>query len=323
VTNFIKYHGLGNDFVVLSPGPAAEALLAPDQARALCRRGFGVGADGVMTAGEATGAHLAMRLVNSDGSIPEMCGNGIRCFVKYAVDELGRRENPLLVATPGGIKPCHWHRGADGTVATVEVDMGAPSFERARVPMRGDGEAIDVEVPCDDRMFVATGVNTGNPHMVIFGSMAPPSDPLRVGQAALAGRDTASSRPGHSGPRDPARRPGSAERDLARTWGPRLTDHPLWTQGANVEFATALAPDHLQVAVWERGCGLTEACGTGATATAAAAVRHGLAPFGAPITVSLPGGDLAITIEPGFRTAWMAGPAVEVYRGALAAGWNG
>lgn len=283
MTNFIKYHGLGNDFVVLAPGPEAEALLAPDQARALCRRGFGIGADGVMTAGEAPGAHLAMRLVNSDGSIPEMCGNGIRCFVKYAVDVLGREENPLLVATPGGIKPCHWHRGADGTVATVEVDMGPPSFERARVPMRGAGEAIDVEVPCEDRIFVATGVNTGNPHMVIF---------------------------------------GSAERELARTWGPRLTDHPLWPEGANVEFATALAPDHLRVAVWERGCGLTEACGTGATATAAAAVRHGLAPFGTPITVSLPGGDLAITIEPGFRTAWMAGPAVEVYRGVLAADWN-
>ena len=280
MTTFIKYHGLGNDFVILAPGPAAEALLAPDAARALCRRGFGIGADGVMTAGEAPGADLAMRLVNSDGSTPEMCGNGIRCFVKYAVDVLGRRENPLRVATPGGVKACSWRRGGDGTVATVRVDMGAPSFDRARVPMRGDGEAIDVAVACDDRVFVATGVNTGNPHMVIF---------------------------------------GSAERDLARAWGPRLTDHPLWPDGANVEFAVALGRDHLRVSVWERGCGLTEACGTGATATAAAAVRHGLCDFGAPIIVSLPGGDLVITVEPDFRTAWMEGPAVEVYRGVLTA----
>lgn len=286
MTTFIKYHGLGNDFVILTPQTSAVPALTPERAAALCRRRFGIGADGVMTVdlpGARVDAHLTMRLINSDGSIPEMCGNGIRCFTKYAVDVLGRSENPLRVATPGGVKACRWSLGPDGAVARVEVDMGAPSFDRARVPMAGVGEAIDVEVPTDERVFVATGVNTGNPHMVIF---------------------------------------GSSDRDLARAWGPRLTAHPLWTAGANVEFTEAVASDHLRVAVWERGCGLTEACGTGATAAAAAAVRHGLVAAETPITVSLPGGDLAITIGEGFTSARMAGPVTEVFRGVLAADWS-
>lgn len=284
MTTFIKYHGLGNDFIIIDTHAEPVAPLTPERARALCRRGFGVGADGVMTAdppAPGVDAHLTMRLINSDGSIPEMCGNGIRCFVKYAVDVLGRTENPLRVSTPGGVKACRWSRGEDGGVAFVEVDMGAPSFDRARVPMQGEGEAIDVEVPTDARVFVATGVNTGNPHMVIF---------------------------------------GSSDRDLARTFGPELTAHPLWSEGANVEFTEAVAPDHLRVAVWERGCGLTEACGTGATAAAAAAVRHGLAAAETPITVSLPGGDLVITIGEGFASSRMAGPVAEVYRGVLSDG---
>lgn len=282
MTTFIKYHGLGNDFIILTPDGGEDApSLTPERARELCRRGFGVGADGAMTADPpppGVDAHLTMRLVNSDGSIPEMCGNGIRCFVKYAVDELGRTDNPLRVATPGGVKACRWFSGPDGRVARVEVDMGAPSFERRRVPMQGDGDALDVEVSTEERAFTATGVNTGNPHMVIF---------------------------------------GSSERDLARTFGPTLTAHPLWPEGANVEFTQVIAADHLRVAVWERGCGLTEACGTGATAAAAAAVRHGLARPETPITVSLPGGDLVITVAADFSTARMTGPATEVYRGVL------
>lgn len=275
---FIKYHGLGNDFIVLEPGPEAHTLLAPDSARALCRRGFGVGADGVMTAGASDVADLAMLLVNSDGSTPEMCGNGIRCFAKFAVDVLGHTSNPLRIETPGGVKACAWRLGPDGRVAMVRVDMGSPSFERARVPVQGGGEALEIPVESQGRRFIATGVNTGNPHMVIF---------------------------------------GDADRELARRHGPDLTAHPLWPEGANVEFAEVLGPDHLRVAVWERGCGLTEACGTGATATVAAAVRRGHVAAGQPVTVTLPGGDLQITIAEDLHTAWMEGPATEVYRGEL------
>lgn len=280
--HFTKYHGLGNDFVLLSPGPDAERAMTPERARALCRRGFGVGADGLMTSRATAAADLEMVLLNSDGSVPEMCGNGIRCFVKWAVDVLGERANPLRVLTPAGVMACAWRLGDDGLVATVRVDMGRPRFERAAVPVLGSGDAIGVEVTVDDRVFTATGVNTGNPHMVIF---------------------------------------GEASRALAAAWGPHLTAHALWPEGANVEFVSHAGGDHLNVIVWERGCGLTEACGTGATAAAAAAVRHGLVPFERPIRVSLPGGDLTITIrgsvEDGMTTAWMEGPATCVYEGNL------
>ncbi|MFO0744876.1 MAG: diaminopimelate epimerase [Myxococcota bacterium] len=272
---FVKYHGLGNDFIVLLD----RALIASaDLARALCARGFGIGADGVMVAAPArmAGADLAMDLVNSDGSLPEMCGNGIRCFVKYAVDRLGHRQNPLRVETPAGLRACAWTADADGRVATVTVEMG---------PARFDADELVVDL--GDRAFVGTSLNTGNPHYVVFGAS----------QAAAADG------------------PPLAARELALRYGPRLEVHPAFPEKANIEMADVAGPDHLRVTVWERGCGLTWACGTGATATAAAAARRGLAPTGRPVRVSLPGGDLAITIAPDFSASWMEGPATEVFEG--------
>ena len=146
--------------------------------------------------------------------------------------------------------------------------------------MGGTGSAERVEVEANGARFVATGVNTGNPHMVIF---------------------------------------GDAERATAATYGPSLTWHPLWPQGANVEFAEVIDQQHVRLSVWERGCGLTQACGTGATATVAAAVQLGMVKADAPVAVDLPGGRLVITVEDG-GTAWMEGPVVEVYRGMLASG---
>jgi diaminopimelate epimerase len=281
-THFIKYHGLGNDFAIFAGGMGGAPPLTAAEARALCRRGAGVGADGVALARPSARAAVAMELTNSDGSLPEMCGNGLRCFVKYAVEELGLSDNPLLVETPGGLKPCWWTAGGDGKVTRVKVDMGAPTFARAAVPMTGTGDALEVDVPCGDRTFVATGVNTGNPHMVIF---------------------------------------GDASLGTAKRWGPALTAHPMWPEGANVEFAALRADGAIDLTVFERGCGLTQACGTGATATAAAAIRLGRRAFDQPILVHLPGGELEITVAADFRTAWMEGPAVEVYRASIAPGW--
>ncbi len=223
-----------------------------------------------------------MELVNSDGSVPEMCGNGIRCFVKYAVEELGERRNPLAVETPSGVLECHWAGTPDNgaTVSTVRVAMGAPSLRREDAGMLGSGSSADLHIECEGRSFDVTGVGTGNPHMVIF---------------------------------------GDSSEATALAWGPRLTHHPWWPRGVNVEFADVRAPDHITVTVWERGCGLTQACGTGATATAAAAVARGLAPAGTPIRVTLPGGDLWITVAGDGSQAWMEGPAAEVFRGELTA----
>ncbi len=275
---FIKYHGLGNDFILLRGGMAGLPSPSGEEVVALCDRRRGIGADGVMLARPSERAALGMELINSDGTVPEMCGNGLRCLVKYAVEELGLADNPLTVETLAGVLRCD-HAGAEGgIVESVRVAMGRPGFERPEVPMTGGGSSVGVEVPLGAERFRATGVNIGNPHMVIF---------------------------------------DRGGREAAETWGPQLTSHPMWPEGTNVEFAQVRTPRDIDVTVWERGCGLTEACGTGATATAAAAVQQGLCPPEVPIAVNLPGGTLLITVAADLSQAWMEGPAVEVYRGAV------
>lgn len=289
--NFIKYHGLGNDFAMFIGGMSGLVSPTPATVVALCHRGKGIGADGVMLARPSTIAAVRMELINSDGSIPEMCGNGLRCFVKYVVEELGMTANPLPVETVGGVRRCFYTLRADGSVESVRVDMGKPTFLASEVPVELNGsaetedgdeevEALRVPVSAHGEEFVATGVNTGNPHMVIF---------------------------------------HSADRAFAEHYGPPLERHASWPHKANVEFVEVLAPDHLRVVVWERGCGLTQACGTGATASVAAACRLGHCAVGTPVRVDLLGGPLTITVEEGFHTAWMEGPAVEAYRASMSA----
>lgn len=276
--SFIKYHGLGNDFAIFIGGMDDCPPFSPTHVAELCRRGPGIGGDGICLARASDVADVRMELINSDGSIPEMCGNGLRCFVKFAVEVLGMTNNPLLVDTNGGVKACYWMGRSEGVVDSVKVDMGRPSFERAVIPMTGEGSSENVVIESQGRQFTVTGVNTGNPHMVIF---------------------------------------GDSSLDLAKTYGPHLTHHPMWPKGTNVEFAKVLTAEEIEASVWERGCGLTQACGTGATATATAAIRLGYSSFDTPISVHLPGGDLIITVETDYRTAWMEGPVVELYRGTL------
>lgn len=275
---FVKYHGLGNDFIVLVDGTPT-----PELASRLCRRGFSIGADGVMAVSPPSpgvDAHVRMDLVNSDGSLPEMCGNGIRCLVKDAVDRLGYRQNPLRVETPAGVLACEWISDEYG-VARVRVAMSRPSFEPDAVPVDPTGGRLDepwLELALDGRSVRGLPVNTGNPHFVVF---------------------------------------GDASRERALTDGPRLELHPAFPKKANIEFAEVLTPTHLNVTVWERGCGLTLACGTGATATTAAAIRAGYAEAGVPVTVTLPGGDLLITVSADFTSAVMDGPVEKAFEGEL------
>ena len=284
--HFIKYHGLGNDFIVLMasspPRKSDDAPLDASVVSRLCARGAGVGADGVIVARPSIDATVAMEIYNRDGSQPEMCGNGIRCLVKYAVEVLGCVAQPLIVETGAGLLRCGYELDASGHVSHVSVDMGKISFLRSRVPMlpASDGalDAVDIPLQVQDRVFRVTGVNVGNPHMVIF---------------------------------------GDSGRGLAERWGPVLTHHEEWVDGTNVEFARIVSPQEIHLTVWERGCGLTQACGTGATATAAAAVRLGHCDAGAPIAVHLPGGLLHITVSSQCDSAEMRGPAVEVFRGQM------
>lgn len=279
--NFIKYHGIGNDFIILVADPPpfdARPALSPAMAIALCDRRGGLGADGLVAIRASTVADLKMELRNSDGTVPEMCGNGLRCVVKYAVDELGLRANPLAVETGAGVLGCEWSTAPSGAVEQVRVHMGPLRFVHPSLPAVADQGLATARVRCGAETLEAHGVNTGNPHMVVF----------------------------HD---DPAA--------MARAWGPTLTHHTGWAEGTNVEFVRVLGPSRLEVHVWERGCGLTRACGTGATAAAAIAVQLGRCPAHSPIGVTLPGGDLEITIAADISTAWMKGSAAELTRGVI------
>jgi diaminopimelate epimerase len=276
---FVKYHGLGNDFAVVD-GREVDLGLGGALGQALCDRHTGLGADGVLVwTGSVTAP--AMQVVNADGSIAEMCGNGLRCFVKFLLDRHDRDAAEVTVDTGAGPLHCRVWRDAQGDVESIAVRMSRPSFEPAVIPLAAAAPMIDTPLEVAGRTLHLTALNTGNPHAVTFD--------------ALSAQDRAEL-------------------------GPILCSHPLFPRQANVEFVQILASEgdtpRLQVDVFERGCGWTQACGTGATAATIAATRLGHVPAGREVSVRLPGGWLGITVgEDGVAT--MRGPAVEVFAGTV------
>lgn len=256
---FSKYHGLGNDFVLVD-GPLMDAA----RARALCDRHRGVGGDGVVTilAPRTSGAVATMHIYNPDGSVAEMCGNAIRCLATHLAATRGAPD-AQLIDTGAGPKRCTLHRGAGGRIEAVSVEMG---------PARVEGEQ-DFEV-AGERLH-AVRVNMGNPHAVLF------------------------DRP---------------TRERAGAVGPRIEQSVAG--GVNVGFARP-GPGGIDLVVWERGAGLTDACGTGACAAAVAAVRAGAAKAGTPIEVRLPGGALLVTVAPDLVGVTMRGPTEHVFDGEV------
>jgi diaminopimelate epimerase len=271
---FAKYHGLGNDFLLVDLRAGDPAGVQSAQtARALCDRRFGVGGDGVLPILPPTtaAADARMRVLNADGSEAEMCGNGVRCVAKELADrdpEL-RGRDVIRVETLAGIMVCAVGRGPDGRVAEVTVDMGRPALLRP---------TLDEVVPGFE--LAVTSVSMGNPHAVAF-----------VAEA------------------------GAALRARAERQGPALEAHAWYPARTNVELAHVDAGGAIELVVWERGCGITLACGTGACATAVAACLTGRAERGRPIPVRLLGGELTITVED--SGVKMRGPATHVYDGAV------
>jgi diaminopimelate epimerase len=290
-----KWQGLGNDYVIVEES-ALPAALTPGAISLLCDRHLGVGSDGILVCGQPTGvvpgAVARMRVFNPDGSESEMCGNGIRMFARYLVDE-GRVSGPEFVVETlaGAVKPC---LRADGT---VRVDMGRARFRSESIlPASAAGtsshmpaaEVVDAVLETGGREYRFTFVDVGNPHCVIF-----------VDDLALF--------------------------DVAGV-GSVIERHPLFPNRVNVEFVRVEPDGSVRMRVWERGVGETQACGTGATAVGAACVRLGRAV--SPVVVRLLGGDLTIEVvrERGAAGAeaggawrvFMTGPAEEVFTGRLA-----
>ena len=283
---FGKYHGLGNDFLVVdlrdaSPDDAAAAQ-DPRTVAALCDRQFGVGGAGVLAVLPASGADARMRVLNSDGSEAEMCGNGIRCVAKYLYDRGGIHKDAIAIDTGAGRLVCDVHtRGT--SVDTVTVAMGAPRLTRGEIPMTGPAAERCIEQPLEvaSHTLAITAVSMGNPHAITF----------------VGSRDEA--------------------RTLAETIGRAVETHPAFPRKTNAEFAHLSGRREIELVVWERGCGITLACGTGACATTVAAVLTGRATEGDEVVVHLPGGALAITVAKGLTGVAMRGPAHFVYDGEL------
>ena len=275
---FVKMHGLGNDFVVvdcLTHPYAVPQLVAA--AEKLCDRRFGIGGDGVLLLLPSQQADYRMRVINSDGSEAEMCGNGMRCFAKYLYEHGLTALTRFTVETLAGpITPVLLLD--DGHVRAVQVDMGAPRLERAQIPMVGPaGQVVSEALPVDGETLAITAVSKGNPHAVMF-------------------VEDAQSFP-------------------VAHYGPLIEQNPIFPKRTNVEFAQVENPRQLQMRVWERGAGITLACGTGACATLVAAVLNGLTERTA--TVTLPGGPLEITWSEDDNHIYMTGPAEEVFEGTV------
>jgi diaminopimelate epimerase len=278
-----KYHGTGNDFVLLEDLPD-EHPLSTRLVAALCDRHLGVGADGVIRvthADPSTGASFFMDYWNADGSVAEMCGNGIRCLGRFVVERGHTSAVELDVETRAGLK--HLSLDArDGVVRGVKVGMGEARLARRDIPMTGgDPNEPFATEPFDvgGVTFKATAVSMGNPHLVLFVE----EDPARV--------------------------------DVRRI-GPAVETDARFPSGTNVEFV-AVDGDGLRVRVWERGVGETMACGTGACASLVAANEAGLVGTGAP--VRFPGGELVVDRTDG--GVFLTGPAERVFEGTLDEGW--
>jgi diaminopimelate epimerase len=281
---FAKYHGLGNDFLVVDLRSATPELLAlvqdPKHVVALCDRQFGVGGDGVLAVlpPVTPGADARMRVLNSDGSEAEMCGNGIRCVAKELFERGGVAKPEILIDTGAGPLACAID--ADGRVArSVTVKMGAPRLTRAEIPTTGPADERYIDQPFELTGKPLTCVSMGNPHAITF----------------VDSRDEAWQ--------------------LAKAIGPTVETHAQFPRRTNVEFAHAKSKTEIDLVVWERGCGITLACGTGACATVVAAVLTGRADENTPVRVNLPGGTLEITVRAGFANVLMKGPAIHVFDG--------
>jgi len=291
--NFVKMHGLGNDYVYVDA--FNQRVTAPEKlAIKVADRHFGIGGDGLILvapptdAAKAQGATVRMRMFNADGSESEMCGNGVRCVAKFAFDRGLSKQNPMKVETGRGVLSLQLFTGGDGKVQQVTVNMGPPILDLEKIPVdRQWVGATDnprlFQVPMDTTLGVpATFVSMGNPHAVIF-----VDDVAKI--------------------------------DLEKV-GPVLEKHKAFPRRINVHFVQVVSRGEVIMRTWERGSGITLACGTGASAVCVAGVLMNKSD--AKVLAHLPGGDLTLEWKTadsgGDDCVYMTGPATEVFTGVWA-----
>jgi diaminopimelate epimerase len=281
---FTKMQGAGNDYVYLDCVNQAAPRDPAGLSKLISDRHFGVGSDGLILIGPSERGDARMRMFNADGSESEMCGNGIRCVAKYVWDHGISKNNPLKIETGRGVLTLHLEAKA-GKVERVTVDMGEPILEAERIPTTLPGPRVinATELPQGPAAWAAacwlepgvTCVSMGNPHAVFYCK--------RVADVPL------------------------------ESVGPLLENAPVFPRRINVHFVQVHSPGEVTMRTWERGSGITLACGTGACAVAVAGVLTGRT--GRQITAHLPGGDLLLRWDEADNHVHMTGPAVEVFSG--------
>jgi diaminopimelate epimerase len=282
--SFVKMHGIGNDFVLIDLlGRGRDALERrdwPSLAREVCDRHFGVGADGILLVTEpdresVESADYRMVMFNPDGSEAEMCGNGIRCFARYVYERSPSQPTTLRVQTGAGVLSLKV-RAEGGRFSGVTVNMGRPRLEPSEIPVRAAGApVIGLPLVVDGRELRLTCVSMGNPHAVAFVEEDVNGYPLEA-------------------------------------IGPKVEHDPLFPRRVNFEICRVISRSELDVRVWERGAGITLACGTGAAATTVAARLNGL--VDGRVRLRLPGGTLELEWD-GEGDVYMTGPAELVFEG--------
>ncbi|MGK7938101.1 MAG: diaminopimelate epimerase [Xenococcaceae cyanobacterium] len=276
VIEFSKYHGLGNDFILLDNRHSSEPLVTAEEAVKMCDRHFGIGADGVIFAlpGQ-NGTDYTMRIYNSDGSEPEMCGNGIRCLAQFIADKTGKEQinkSFRIHTLAGTISPQLKENGQ------VRVDMGIPQLTAAEIPTTlcsPDDKVIAQPLEVAGKSWTVTCVSMGNPHCITFVEDTDTIDLIQIGS--------------------------------------EFEHHPVFPQRTNTEFIQIVKSNYMKMRVWERGAGITLACGTGACASVVAGVLNGKCDR--LCTVELPGGCLQIEWSEQDGRVYMTGAAELVFTG--------
>ena len=275
---FTKMHGIGNCYIYINC--FEEEVFNPNKlSEFVSDFHFGIGSDGLVLIMPSEVADFRMRMFNADGSEAEMCGNAVRCVAKYVYENGMTNKLKFTLETLGGIKTLDLDV-VNGVVEYVSVDMGEAILKPEAIPINLPGEEIvDREIEVDGKKYNITGVSMGNPHAVVF---VDDVDSLNLAEI-----------------------------------GPKFENHELFPERINTEFVQIIDNNTVKMRVWERGSGETWACGTGACASAAAAVKNGFCRYNTPISVLLDGGLLKVQLSDNYAVT-MTGPAETVYEGDIA-----
>lgn len=280
---FTKMHGLGNCYIYIDAfrHPLKEKQL-PILAQKMSNVNTGIGSDGLIVIGPSSVAAIKMRIFNKDGSEAKNCGNGLRCVAKYAYENKLVPSKKMTIETLGGVvEATVTHQ--DGLDTFVTVNMGKPRLSRQEVPMKGIEAAHIVAEPFEiqGKSLSLTAVSMGNPHAVFFVPAISQSQHITLGR--------------------------------------HIEKDPRFPEGVNVEFVSVASPTSIHCRVWERGSGVTSACGTGACAVAVASILNGHSSKGDEISIHLEGGDLKIVWDHS-GDVLMTGPATHITTGTVNVG---